>query len=457
MTIFLGTNPNLAWAHTLNYPDFADVYALEMHPSEKELYRFDGKWEPLHPYPTKARVKILGFLPLGVKQQFYKSKYGVTFKTPNGYFALRFPANHDIRAAEQWYRMNKATNLKEFQEALRLQGITCTNIVYADKEGHIFYISNGLFPKRNPQYDWQGLLPGDTSATLWTDDYYPLDSLPQVLDPVSGYVYNCNHTPFLSSGKADNPDPGFVPGSMGFQGMDGLTNRGVRLGHLLEQSGQLSYEDLKRIKYDQAYHEPMRSAPKLEAIFHLEPEKYPELAESIRLLRDWDRIADKDSEAASIMLLAFYHLQSILENPGSFKSGDELDEAKLVAAIAHAQNHLQKHFGSAKVPLGSLQRHTRGGVDLPYGGGPDVLAAVRSRPFRDGRLRAYTGDSYIQLVRFSADGPEIESVNAYGASAKPGSPHYTSQMELFVNQQLKPMTLDKEQVLKNAVRLYSPQ
>ena len=456
VTIFLGTNPHLGWAHTLNYPDFADVYALEMHPTEKGRYRFDGQWEELQPYPTKARVKVLGFLTIGARQKFYKSKYGVTFETPNGYFALRFPANRDIRAAEQWYLMNKATHLEEFQEALRRQGITCTNIVYADKEGHIYYISNGRFPKRNPHYDWQGLLPGDTSATLWTDDYYPIDSLPQVLDPASGYVYNCNHTPFLSSGIADNPNPESIPQSMGFQDLDGLTNRGVRLGSLLEQSGQVSYEDLKRMKYDQAYHKPMRSAPKLEAIFHLAPEKYPELAESIQLLQDWNRIANKDSEAASVMLLAYYYLQSILENASSFKTGDELDEAKLVAAIAHAQNHLKKHFGSTRVPLGQLQRHTRGDVDLPYGGGPDVLAAVRSRPYQDGRLRAYTGDSYIQLVRFSAAGPEIESVVPYGASAKPDSPYYTSQMELFVNQQLKPMTLDKAKVLKEAVRVYHP-
>ena len=200
----------------------------------------------------------------------------------------------------------------------------------------------------------------------------------------------------------------------------------------------------------------MLSAPKLEAIFHLDPEKYPELAESIQLLQDWDRIANKDSEAASVMLLAYYYLQSILENVRSFKTGDELDEAKLVAAIAHAQTHLKKHFGSTRVPLGQLQRHTRGDVNLPYGGGPDVLAAVRSRPYQDGRLRAYTGDSYIQLVRFSAAGPEIESVVPYGASAKPESPYYTSQMELFVNQQLKPMTLDKAKVLKEAVRVYNP-
>ncbi|MCO6475628.1 MAG: penicillin acylase family protein [Phaeodactylibacter sp.] len=456
VTLFSGANPHLGWAHTLNYHDFADVYALEMHPTEKRLYRFDGKWEELQPYPTKARIRILGFLTIGATQKFYKSKYGVTFETPNGYFALRFPANRDIRAAEQWYRMNKAANLEEFRAALRMQAVTCTNVVYADKEGHIYYISNGLFPRRNPQYNWQEVLPGDTSATLWADDFYPLDSLPQVLDPAAGYVYNCNHTPFLSSGQADNPAPEHFPETMGLQDSNSLTNRGVRLGALLEEAGKITYEDFKKAKYDRAYHAPMRSAPKLEAIFHLDPEKYPGVAESIRLLQDWDRIADEDSEAASILLLAYYYLLDNLKSRQSFRTGDELDEAKLAGAIAHAQSHLLEHFGSARVPLGQLQRHTRGKADLPYGGGPDVMAAVRSRPYKDGRLRAYTGDSYIQMVRFTADGPIIETVNAYGASAKPDSPHYTSQMELFVNQQLKPMTLDKEKVLKGAVEAYSP-
>ena len=61
-----------------------------------------------------------------------------------------------------------------------------------------------------------------------------------------------------------------------------------------------------------------------------------------------------------------------------------------------------------------------------------------------------TGDPHHQLVRFSADEGRDQSNQRLRRLAKPGSPHYTSQMELFVNQQLKPMTLDKEQVLKNA-------
>ena len=106
--------------------------------------------------------------------------------------------------------------------------------------------------------------------------------------------------------------------------------------------------------------------------------------------------------------------------------------------------------------MGQLQRHTRGSVDLPYGGGPDVLAAVASKPHENGRLRAAAGDSYIQLVQYSKDGVVIESINAYGASAKPDSKHYTDQMELFTKQQLKPMTLDKETIFKEAERVYHP-
>ncbi|MEO0639024.1 MAG: penicillin acylase family protein, partial [Bacteroidota bacterium] len=64
---------------------------------------------------------------------------------------------------------------------------------------------------------------------------------------------------------------------------------------------------------------------------------------------------------------------------------------------------------------------------------------------------------YISLVRFGPEGPEIETINPYGASARPESPHYTDQMELFTQQKRRKMTLDKAQVMKEAVRTYHPE
>ena len=60
------------------------------------------------------------------------------------------------------------------------------------------------------------------------------------------------------------------------------------------------------------------------------------------------------------------------------------------------------------------------------------------------------------MAKFGKDGVQLESVNAYGTCAEIGAPHNTDQMQLFVDQDLKPMTLDKELVLEQAVRVYSP-
>jgi acyl-homoserine-lactone acylase len=458
VSIFLGSNPHLGWGHTVNHADLADTYQLQMHPENEDQYRFDGKWLSLKPYPIKARIKLLGLITVGAKQQFYQSKYGVTFKTKQGVFALRFPANRDIRAAEQWYRMNKATDWASFRAALDMQAIISTNIVYADRDDHIYYVSNGRFPKRDPQYDWRGVLPGDTSATLWEDEYYPLDSLAQVLDPASGYVYNCNHSPFLSSAPADNPSPNKVPKTMGYRPPEVLTNRGARFDELIRQYDKVNYEDFKTIKYDVAYTNPLIAFPKLEPIFSLSAEKYPDLRVSIELLQNWDRAATLDSRAASTFILALNYLlrHPELKGENSLRSGTELDEAKLVEALRYTEAHLQEHFGASQVPLAQLQRHSRGEVSLPMPGAPDVLAAIYSRPKKNGTIRPYVGDSYIQLARFSDDGVELETINAFGSSAKAGSEHYTDQMSLFSQQQLKTMTLDREKIFAEAKRIYHP-
>ena len=69
-------------------------------------------------------------------------------------------------------------NFTEFYNVLKSKQIPGYNIVYADKNDTIFYISNGLIPKRTKGFDWKEAVPGNTSKTLW-EETYDIDELPQ--------------------------------------------------------------------------------------------------------------------------------------------------------------------------------------------------------------------------------------------------------------------------------------
>jgi acyl-homoserine-lactone acylase len=73
-------------------------------------------------------------------------------------------------------------------------------------------------------------------------------------------------------------------------------------------------------------------------------------------------------------------------------------------------------------------------------------------------MEAKGGDTYVQLTRFSKEGlPYIESLMAGGNSDRPDSPHFNDQMDMLAGHKTKKMTLDKEEVLKSAKKVYHPE
>jgi len=219
-SIFHGVNDHLGWAHTVNHPDLSDVYRLEMHPTDELKYKFDGEWLTLESKEYKSWVKLWWYIKIPVTRTGYTSVYGPTFITDEGVYAWRAVATQDIGAMEQWYRMNKATNYNEFMHAMNDQGLPSLNVVYADKEDNIYFLSNGRIPRRDDSYNWNGIMDGDTSSTLWSEkEHYSIAYLPQVLNPDCGYVFNTNNTPFNSTGEACNPTEPIINKTLGFQSL----------------------------------------------------------------------------------------------------------------------------------------------------------------------------------------------------------------------------------------------
>ena len=449
-SILIGANENLAWAHTVNQPDKTDVFALEMHPKEKLKYRVDDKYLNLEQKKATLQFRILG-IPFKISKKFYKSIYGPTLKNKSGYYSVRTPTLYEIRGLEQWWRMNKASNFTEFYNALKMKALPGYNIGYADKNDTIFYISNGLIPKRAKGYNWADVVPGNTLKTLWKETY-DIEDLPQVLQPKSGYVYNANHTPFKSSAEDDNPDKTQFETAMGFETYD--NNRSTRLKTLIDQYEKIDYSDFKTIKYDTQYPKPYAfSWMDINYLERLEAENYPNLKVLIERLQQWDRKAIATSLGAGTFAVFYDQLRPFYQDLPAPKI---FPPSILLKALKKTKAYLLKHFDSLEVSLGDYQKLVRGPKELPIFGLPDVITSMASRPFKDGKVKVVSGESYIELVRFSDKGTEIESVISYGSSDDPESPHYNDQMELYAGFKTKKMSLDKKTVYNSAKKIYHP-
>jgi len=307
--ILIGANENLAWSHTVNQPDKTDVFALEMHPKNKLQYKVDNEYLSLEQKEAQLTLKLFG-IPLPIKKKYYQSIYGPTLKNKSGFYALRTGALFEIRALEQWWRMNKAYDFSSFYKALKMKALPGYNIGYADKNDTIFYLSNGLIPKRTEGYNWEGVVPGNTKNTLWTE-YYDIEELPQVIQPKSGFVYNANHTPFRSSAEEDNPKTENYNQNMGFETYD--NNRSKRLKTLIDQYDKLDYQDFKKIKYDHQYPKPYNfNWMNINHLDRLEPENYPEVEMLIEELQRWDRKADPNSIGAGVFAVFYNELRPFI-------------------------------------------------------------------------------------------------------------------------------------------------
>ena len=358
----------------------------------------------------------------------------------------------DIRAMEEWYRMNRAKNFTEFYQALSMISLPMFNIVYADRFDTIFYISNAKLPQRNsnPQYDWSSTLPGNTSATLWTT-FKPIKLLPQYINPASGYLYNTNHSPFLATDEKYNLDANKFDPNDGFERTH--NNRSKRVTELLKGVDKIDYETFRRIKFDRQLPQQLQYSFGIDSLLNLDANNYPEIKEVINNLQQWDRNATVNSKGAAVFLLLYYY--------GADKwagiSARQVTIAESVTAYRHVQDYMIKYFGRTDLTLGDIQKLVRGDDARPAPGIPDVLTAAFSAPYKNGMRKVTSGDAYICLVRYPKNAlPIIETVNTFGASSVPASRHYKDQMTMFQNQQTKKMTLDKQAVLQHAEKIYHP-
>ncbi len=452
-----GHNGDMGWSITANDPDINDVY------EEKFLDRASGSYQYGSEILTTTRwtEKIAVSASDGIRLQEYvfeKSRHGPLFDGPEGKrYALRVAKLAEGRVLEQFFNMSKARNLSEFKRAIAPMNITYNNLIYAGRDGHIFYVYGGAIPKRNPELDWSKPVDGSNPETDWRG-FFSLADLPQIEDPASGYLQNSNSSPFFST-DGGNPTESDYPAYM--FGSDRDTAIARRSRRLLSTEEKISLEQLSRFAFDTYLPTAAADIEKLNAEWaQFSPSSKTveaELKEALNTLNDWDGRAEADSVGAALYVTMFH-----IRGDGS--------AYPTISRLSKATALLEKYHGDWRIPYGRFNRlrrseHNRkinespSQRDLPSPGTPFYMGAIMTfnTQTEDGSIISYGnhGHSYISTVEFA---PKVKarSVMSYGQSRDPKSAHYFDQARLYVQQKLKPAWFDEKDIKKVAVRSYRP-
>ena len=130
---------------------------------------------------------------------------------------------------------------------------------------------------------------------------------------------------------------------------------------------------------------------------------------------------------------------------------------KILKRMNMSIERLMTHYGKLNVPLGDVQRLERGNISYPLSGGPDIVRAIYSK-WEKNKLIAFSGDCYFQMVEWDREGNvSAESITSFGTATQDSfSKHYNDQSLLFSKEEMKPVWMELDDILKNLKKSYKP-
>ena len=453
---YVGHNENGGWVSTDNAADLTDVYMETFDdPARPLAYKYGNGYRLAIEHVEEVRVKTAAG-PETRKFTMRKTHHGPILGARDGkMLALRMAKSESDGWLREWYDMTRANSLAALKQAVTPLNMNFGNIMYADRQGNTWYLYNGAVPKRDPRFDWTKPVDGSDPATEWKG-YHTIDELPQLTNPETGWMQNCNTTPFLLTSEG-NPDPKQFPKYMV---QEGDNPRGAISREILASKPKFTFEEWSRFAFDTRVMNAGKRLPALIAALKArlsQPGADSRLREVNDVLVRWDQRSSTDSVAMTIFSL--WH-----ERMGP--DGED----KQLTALNEILDTLQRDFGTWKVAWGELNRLQRldeskdqdfqdSKPSIPVSGvnGNDgAVFTIYATPER-GQKRRYgvAGASYVSIVEF---GPHVRalSVHTFGASGDSRSPHFTDQAVLYARGEFKPSWLTLEDIGANVESSYHP-
>lgn len=479
----IGHNDHLGWTYTVNDVNCGDEWVETFDDPKHPLnYRYGSGYRTAIEWHDTIRV----LTPKGFENRpvtYRRTHHGPIVRSLSAtrQLAMNVGRMNDALFGRQIYRMVRSRNYQEFRAAMATLDQRMFNLVYADKDGNIFYIYNGIVPRRDPKLDWSKAVDGSRPESDWKG-ILTLDELPQVLNPISGYVQNCNTTPWTTTDD-QNPEPGDLDRTI--VGETTWDNRRAKVSrHLLRKAHEVTFEDWQKLAFDTTMYWPLEELPiykcKFEKLKTLDPALAAEVEPYFKHLLDWDCRGGIHSTQATLCVFWYEQLYGLLTSSTRETLRPEMlsDVSAEFRALRDAATKLQGLYGNWKVPYGDvnrLQRHANIAdffekipfndrlPSLPVAGVQGPVGAVFTvyytppLPFVRPMVKRYAvvGSSYMASIEFG-DRIRTASLLQYGSCGHADSPHFFDQAKLLSDRKLKHAWFYWDEVLSHAKQSYHP-
>jgi penicillin G amidase len=279
--ISLGQNDDVAFAFTNVMADVEDLFVERI---EDESYEFRGEQRPLE--IIEELIAVRG-QDRAERQEIRLTHHGPIVNRALGAddeqpLALRWAALDEPAISEAFLGVLEPRSGPELVELLRGLTMPVSNLVWADRHGSIGYKMVGRIPMRKG--DCPDLpKPGWTGEFEW-EGWIPYDELPELVDPVQGYLVTANNRVVESS----------YPHHITSDWLDGY--RAARIEQLLAEHEQHDLDGFRRMQTD------LYSIPGDEVVHRLarlEPASQRE-TRAIERLKSWDRTLGPRTVAGTI-------------------------------------------------------------------------------------------------------------------------------------------------------------
>ncbi|WP_299291174.1 acylase [uncultured Mucilaginibacter sp.] len=438
--IAIGFNKNLGWTHTNNTLDNADSFELTL---KDNGYLLDGKKLDFKARTDTIWIKQQNGSLLPKLYKFYSSIHGPVLKTGSKKaLAVKLAGMDSPNALLEWWKMANSQNFNQFEAALKMQQIPFWNVIYADKQGNIFYLFNGLVPRRayGRFEDWDHLIEGDSSKNIWKG-YLSYEELPKLKNPKSGWLQNTNDPPWTATLPRELDKSKYPP----YIAPDEMPLRSQRAANMLLPDSSITFEHL--VDYKQSTHVLMADRVLDDLLSGIDNTSSPLLQEARQVLTGWDRNADNNSKGMLLFYawaMAFnpkndynYAVRWNRDFPNSTPSGLR-DKKHAVELLEQAAKLVKTTYGDLSTTWGTYLRLERNGINLPANGADGALGIFRVAAAQpQGKTTSVTaGDSWVGIIEF---GKKVRAkvLLSYGNSSQKQSIHNGDQLKLFSEKKMR--------------------